>query len=149
MSSCHSKIGNFSGSARKHRIGLGLRRQRHPVPAEFGGAADLVLAAKGTRNQLAAEADAEHRAVLVGEIARQVEQAGEIRAILVVERVLAAAEHHHGIVPGRVVRQRVALIGPAQVEIGARLGKSRTDLAKARIVEILDDQDPHRKTLLT
>ena len=42
-------------------------------------------------------------------------------------RVLAAAEHHQGIVAGDAVRQRVAAMGEAQVDLGARLGHADDD----------------------
>jgi hypothetical protein len=40
------------------------------VPAELAGAADLVAAAEGARDDLAAQADAEHSAVLPLEVAQ-------------------------------------------------------------------------------
>ena len=115
------------------------------MPAELGRSAEQVFGAVGAREQLAAEADAEHGAVAVAEIAHQGEQRREIRADRIVERVLAAAEHDQRVMPGCILRQVLALVGPAKVDFGICLGKRRAELAKALVLEILDHQDPHRR----
>jgi hypothetical protein len=131
-------------ASRQHRVGLRFRRQRNALPAEFLDAADPVLCPKGARDQLAAEADAEYGTVPGGEIARQVEQSGKVGILVVGQRVLPAAQHHQRIMAGGVLGQRLAAIGPAQVDLGFRFCKRRADLAEPGIVEILDDQHPHR-----
>ena len=59
-------------------------------------------------------------------------------------RVLAAAEHHQRVVVRHAFRQRIAAMGEAQVDLGARLGKCRADLAEVGVVEVLHHEDAHQ-----
>ena len=111
------------------------------VPAELAGPADLVGAAEGARDDLAAEADAEHGAVPPLEVAEQIEKPREIGIVGVRQRVLAAAEHDRRVMAVGVVRQRIAKMRAAQIDLGAGFGECGADLAQAGIVVVLDDED--------
>ena len=87
------RSGRFLGNAPSTASAARRFGQLDAVPAELAGAADLVRSAEGAGDDLAAEADAEHGAVLPLEVAQQFEKLREIGIVLVVQRVLAAAEH--------------------------------------------------------
>ena len=116
------------------------------MPAEFAGAADLVRSAEGAGDDLAAEADAEHGAVLPLEVAQQFEKLRKIGIVLVGQRVLAAAEHDRGVMRVGVGGQRLAVMGAAKIDLGAGLRQCCADLAEAGIVVVLDDEHPQRQS---
>ena len=76
----------------QHRIGGTLVAQAYRAPAEFRSASDLVHAAEGTREQLAAKADAENRLVFCLEVAGKFEQGWNVGKRFIIERILAAAQ---------------------------------------------------------
>ena len=82
----------------EHRIGRALRRDVERRPGEFLGAAQNVLAAVGPRQQLAAEADPEHRLVGVAEAAHHARKGGQVRIGRIVDRALLAAEDDQAVV---------------------------------------------------
>ena len=146
VSSCHWKIGKVLGQRAEHGVGCRHLRQLDAVPAELAGAADLVRSAEGAGDDLAAEADAEHGAVLPLEVAQQFEKLWKIGILLVGQRILAAAKHHRSVMPVGIVGQgsprcarRKSISAPASASAAPtwpRLG----------IVIVLDDENPQRQS---
>ena len=135
--------GKFARQDAKHRIAGSGIRQGDMSPSELFGATDLVGCAIGTGQQLAAEANAEYGFVGLGKIAKQVEQDREPRGILVIKRILTAAQHDKSVVTIRGCRQAVTMMRATDIERGAGFLKRRTDLTQAGIIEVLDDNNPH------
>ncbi len=95
------------------------------------------LAAVRVREQLRAEAHAEHRHAARRRVPQQRGLAGEPG----VERVLLAAEHHDPVVLAER-GQRVAAAREALVELGARTAQRGPGVAEERALEVVDDGDP-------
>lgn len=128
---------------RQHRITPSGLRRGHPLPAEFDRQAEPVLGATGTGDDLRPEADAEHRFVGVAEGPREFEQGRKIRIAGIIEGVLAAPQQDHGIMGRGVGRQRIAAIGPAQIDRrpgGIEFGLHQ---AKRRIAKVFDGENVH------
>jgi hypothetical protein len=94
------------------------------------------LAAVRVREQLGAEADAEHRHALRGGVAQERGLVGQGR----VGRGLLAAEHED---PVRVARggKRVAAAQEALVELGAGLAQRRAGVTEERPLQVVQDGD--------
>jgi hypothetical protein len=126
-----------------HRVAAPGRGRPHLVPAELDRPAEDAPCAVTARHQLCAEADAEHRLVGLAIGARKRGDLGQPRALLVVKRALAAAEHDQRIVVVAILGYLLAGKGTAKLHAGAGFVQSGPDLAERRTREILDHQDAH------
>ncbi|MCY1240076.1 hypothetical protein D9M72_529050 [compost metagenome] len=93
---------------------------------------------------MAAEADAEHRALAVAEATHQRCKLRQVGESLVVERVLLATEHHERVEAVGCLRNRVAGIGAANLDLRLDLAKRRADLAELGLRHVFHHQYPHQ-----
>src|SRR5690606_37846046 len=98
----------------------------------------------GTGDQLAAEADAQHRATRVGELADKLEQVREVGMRVVRKRILASAEHDQRIMRRGILRQRVAEIRENRLYLRIGFIQCCSEKTKTSALEILDDKDAHQ-----
>jgi len=95
----------------EQRVELALGRARDVEPADLGRRAAPHLRAGGGREQLGAEADAEHRHALLEHVAEQLDLRPQPRQPLHVAHVHAAAEDRDGVELGRRGGHRLARSG--------------------------------------
>src|SRR5690606_4497871 len=120
-----------------------LFRQLDLLPAKFAGAANDVLCAAGTGQQLRAETDAKYRAPIVREGAHEADKARQPRTAIVRQGVLDAAKYDDSIMMLMGVRDRFAFVRTQDLDLRARFLQSRADLAKLAAVKIKDDEYAH------
>ena len=121
----------------QHGIAVGGRQRGELRPGEVPALELADLTAVRVREQLRAEADAEHRDAARRRVAEQRGLARETG----LERVLLAAQHHDPVVLADL-GQRVAVAREALVELRAGTAQRGAGVAEERALEVVDDGDP-------
>jgi hypothetical protein len=126
----------------QNRIGAARLGQRHVAPAEFAHRPQVVRRPESPGQHLAAQADAQHRAIRRRIVGHQPGQPWQIRVRMVIGRGLFAAEHNQRVGIHRL-GQRLARPGLPQVDLGGGLVQGHADLAVMGDAGVFDDGDAH------
>ena len=128
---------------RKHRVGAAGVSRPHLVPSEFERASEDVSGAVAARQNLGAEADSENRLVRIAEGASERRLALQIRMVLVVERILCAAQHDEGVEAVGRRRKRFVRMGSHDLTDDAGSFKLGADKPERGFWVVLNDEDAH------